>query len=104
MVSCDECAHFRLATPPNPLAGITHVSPKLIKLHTEWQRELANRALAEQQRLQLNTPFDFEPWAYPYCAHFSGTESEAAGQKVYVLCEQANAEHDCQMFVERAGG
>jgi hypothetical protein len=102
MASCDGCRHYRLVTPPDPLAGIRLVSKKMIELRTKWQQELANRAQIEEQRFDAGLPFDFEPWAYPYCAHYSEIESQANGDSIWVLCAAANPNESCTRFPPEA--
>ena len=103
MASCDGCRHCRLATPPDPLAGIRLISKKMIELRTKWQQELANRAQIEEQRFDAGLPFDFEPWAYPYCAHYSQVESQTNVDRIWVLCSAANPNGQCEQFSPRSG-
>jgi hypothetical protein len=100
MGSCESCIHYRLTTPPDPLQGIRLVSKKMIELRTKWQQELANRAQLEEQRLDAGLPFDFEPWAYPYCAHYSEVESQTNGDPTWVLCAVANPNDECDEFTQ----
>jgi hypothetical protein len=99
MPLCSSCTHFRLARPPNPLQGIRLVSSKALELRAKWQQELASRALLEQQRFEAGLPFDFEPLAYPYCAHFSRVEKTK--EQDFVLCAAANVHDDCAAFEPR---
>jgi hypothetical protein len=96
-MGCKECNHYRMATPPNPLDTVKLSSPKAIELQTKWQQELANRALAEQQRFEHGRPFDFEPWAYSYCSYFSEIESATARRRLWVLCAHANPDDTCEV-------
>lgn len=98
MNACKACVHYRVATPPNPLAGIRLVSKKTIELRTKWQHELAQRAEAERQRLDAGLAFDFEPWSLPYCAHYSAAESQRNGMPTWVLCATANPRGECERF------
>lgn len=99
--SCEACTHFRKAKPGDPLAGWRVQSPKIFELRSRWEKHLAERALFEQQRFEANLAFDFEPQAYPYCAHYSkeyGTTS--AGRPLqFILCDRQNPDKDCPDFV-----
>lgn len=97
---CSNCTHRREGVPPDPLMGVRLVSQKVLELRAKWQQELQTRATFEQERLLAGDPFDYEPYAYPYCAHFSRIEGSGSngGRSLYILCAAANPNDDCEHF------
>lgn len=99
---CSRCTHIRQGEPANPLEGVRLVSQKVLELRARWQQELATRATYEEQRLLAGEPFDFEPIAFPYCAHDSRRAVEdavsGAKQRLFVLCSVANPHGRCEDF------
>lgn len=96
---CAGCVHIRHGEPADPLEGIRLVSRKVLELRAKWQQELATRATFEEQRMLSGEPFDFEPVAFPYCAHYSqrAVVDPVSGRAhdVFVLCVVANPHGDC---------
>jgi hypothetical protein len=82
----------------------------MLELRGRWQQELATQAGLEEQRYLSGQAFDFEPIAYPWCAHYTQiSETEAASdpdpiigrRKLYVLCVTQNTNGDCTAFAAR---
>lgn len=98
MGACQNCVHYRMSDPPNPLAGVRLTSAKALELRAKWQKELSERALLEQERREAGDTFDFEPIAYAYCAHYSKEESGGERLNTWVLCDVANPNDECSFF------
>lgn len=98
---------MREGAPPDPMDGIRLISKKTLDLRARWQREREARAMLEQERLLAGDAFDFEPWAFPYCAFYSDdTVVDPVSGKahaLYVLCAAANADGGCEQFRARPG-
>src|SRR5688500_16953318 len=99
--SCPNCIHYRFSDPPNPLAGVRLTSAKALEVRAKWQKELTERALLEQERRDAGDAFDFEPVAYAHCLHFSREESGGDRLNTWVLCDIANPNDECSVFVAR---
>lgn len=99
---CARCVHVRHGVAPDPLAGVRLVSKKVLELRAKWQQELETRASFEQERLLAGEPFDFEPYAFPYCHLLSTDEAidpvTGNQRRLYVLCAAANPNGDCEKF------
>ncbi|MEQ9503301.1 MAG: hypothetical protein RIT81_40950 [Deltaproteobacteria bacterium] len=102
---CANCHHIRFGEPANPLEGIRLVSQKVLELRAKWQQELATRATYEEQRMLSGEPFDFEPIAFPYCAHDSERDildpNSGAKHDLFVLCSAKNPHGNCEDFSDR---
>jgi hypothetical protein len=100
---CSKCVHIRYGAPPDPLAGIRLVSKKVLELKARWQKELETRATFEQERMLAGEPFDFEPYAFPYCDLYSKEKAvdpiTSKERVLYVLCATANPKGDCRDFL-----
>ena len=103
--ACADCVHIRHGRAADPLSGIRLVSKKILELRARWQQELSTRATFEEQRLVGGHAFDFEPIAYPYCAHFSVPDPTASDTTprftVYEICARANPRGECAAFHSR---
>lgn len=103
--ACADCVHMREGVPPDPMEGIRLVSKKVLELRARWQQELESRAMFEQERLLAGDPFDFEPYAFPFCAFFSKDKvtDPVSGKEhaLYVLCAAANPDGECAEFAAK---
>lgn len=43
----------------------------VLKAQMEWDQQLKQRALQEQQRVTARQPFDYEPFSYAWCAAYT---------------------------------
>ena len=102
--TCESCTYYRPGNPPDPFAGVKLVSKKTLELRSKWRQEMIARARVESQQLRSGEPFDYEPFAVPWCEHYSRPpEGAADGPRVYVPCQRQNPDADCGEHKPSAG-
>jgi hypothetical protein len=103
---CRYCKHYRL-TRPEPFSASDLRNPEVAgEMSSRWKDHL-NRI--EQKELDAydrggDYPiFDFEPWFFSWCAHYSSPAPELSDPRdrqdaLYLLTEVINTANDCPAF------
>ena len=98
MEKCIKCIYLRRGNPLDPLEGIRLLSSKVLELRAKWHQEIEKRSFNEEQMIDQNAEFNFEPITTPYCLRFSRLDPAPGEEPVYQLCYYANRDNTCKDF------
>ena len=68
---CSECKHIRRRPVFDPFPAGAVLTPEIVKLKAEWQKQQTDIVLNEKPMYENDEPFSFEPTNYPWCARWT---------------------------------
>jgi hypothetical protein len=124
---CARCKHQHVRARPVLFSGDEMTSADVLKQQLEWVQQQRQREEAEQRRFMSGGAFDYEPFGYPWCDHYTkvaAVENARAGNDsllrnlidsglanfnpvtgeitpIYVLCDRVNPRGDCEFYESR---
>jgi len=68
---CRDCTYYRMRQPLRLFGENDLGNAGILKAQMEWDQQLRQRALQEQQRVAAGQSFDYEPFSYAWCAAYT---------------------------------